>query len=253
MPIIFVVDPLAGVVRTVASGSLAAPDFEAHLRIMQSAGLLGYPQLIDALQAEVRLTEREVQELSEQIKGLHASSGSTRTALVTSDTTLYDMARRYEMISHPHDLGFRVFHQMTDAERWIECASATSPAASDADGGSSRRVLVVEDHPSIRKIVVLTLEAEGFKVESTDRGERARDLALSTAYDLIVTDNRLPDLSGDDLRAIVRRARPAQRFLCISAVASEDDEVPDPGVSRLGKPFSGQQLLTAVRQSLTPA
>lgn len=34
MPIIFVVDPISQVVRTVASGSLAAPDFEAHVRIM---------------------------------------------------------------------------------------------------------------------------------------------------------------------------------------------------------------------------
>lgn len=52
-----------------------------------------------------------------------------------------------------------------------------------------RRVLVVEDHPSIRKIVVLTLEAEGFTVESTGSGVRARDLALANSYDLIVTDN----------------------------------------------------------------
>jgi DNA-binding response OmpR family regulator len=118
---------------------------------------------------------------------------------------------------------------------------------------ATRRVLVVEDHPSIRKIVALTLEAEGFVVESTDSGEHARDLALANSYDLIVTDNRLPDLTGDELRATVRKARPTQRFLCISAAAGVDDnEVPDVGVSRLGKPFSSQQLLAAVRQSLMP-
>ncbi len=253
MRIIYVVDPIARVVRTVASGSLAAPDFERHVRIMQSAGLLGYPQLIDALQAEVRLSEREVREFSDLIKGLRATIGSARTALVTADDTLYDIARMYQMISEADDHGFRVFRQMDDAERWIR-SDAEKPAASLAKTAAPamRRVLVVEDHPSIRKIVVLTLETEGFTVESTDSGERARDLALANSYDLIVTDNRLPDLTGDELRAIVRKVRPAQRFLCISAAAGADDAgVTEPGVSRLGKPFSGQQLLAAVRQSLT--
>jgi hypothetical protein len=60
MPIIFVVDPIARIVCTVASGSLAAPDLEAHVRIMPSAGLLGHPQLIDGLQAEARLSETEM-------------------------------------------------------------------------------------------------------------------------------------------------------------------------------------------------
>jgi CheY-like chemotaxis protein len=113
---------------------------------------------------------------------------------------------------------------MNEAERWIG-SDAQEPAGGVANPAAPamRRVLVVEDHPSIRKIVVLTLEAEGFTVESTDSGERARDLALANSYDLIVTDNRLPDLTGDELRAIVREARPAQRFLCISAAAGADD------------------------------
>jgi CheY-like chemotaxis protein len=254
MPIIFVVDPIARVVRTVASGSLAAPDFEAHLRIMRSAGLLGYPQLIDALQAEVRLSESEGREFSELINDLRANNEFARTALVTADDAVYDLARRREIISEAHDPGFRVFRRLDEAERWIggDVQKASTDAANPAPV-AARRVLVVEDHPSIRKIVVLTLEAEGFKVESTDSGVRARDLALASSYDLIVTDNRLPDLTGDELRAIVRTVRPDQRFLCISAAAGVDDgEVPDVGVSRLGKPFSGQQLLTAVRQSLMP-
>jgi hypothetical protein len=98
MPISFVVDPIARVVRTAASGCLAAADFGAYVRIMQSAGLLGYPQLIDALQAEVRLSESDVREFSEMIKRLRTTGGSARTALITADETFNDVARTYEII-----------------------------------------------------------------------------------------------------------------------------------------------------------
>jgi two-component system OmpR family response regulator len=69
---------------------------------------------------------------------------------------------------------------------------------------SPRVVLVIEDNPTTRKIVRLTLGNEGFTVVEADNGAEALALASKTAPDLILQDLLLPDMDGFELVSRLR-------------------------------------------------
>ena len=68
-----------------------------------------------------------------------------------------------------------------------------------------RRVLVVEDEPEIRGLIVLHLKREGFEVDEIGDGYEARRLIESRAYNLILLDWMLPNMSGLELTQWARR------------------------------------------------
>jgi DNA-binding NarL/FixJ family response regulator len=71
----------------------------------------------------------------------------------------------------------------------------------------TRTVLIVDDHPSFRATARALLEAEGFQVvgEARDGGE-ALSLVETLQPDVVLLDVQLPDSSGFDLAAELRRA-----------------------------------------------
>ena len=58
------------------------------------------------------------------------------------------------------------------------------------------RILVAEDEPDIRELVVTTLRYNGFEVESAADGEEALALTEATPFDLIILDVRMPRMTG---------------------------------------------------------
>ncbi len=81
------------------------------------------------------------------------------------------------------------------------------------------RILVVDDEPQIRDILAATLRRDGFQV--TSRGapkEALRDLE-SGAFELLVTDLKMPEMSGLELIKAAKRVAPDIRT-CIATVAS---------------------------------
>ncbi len=55
---------------------------------------------------------------------------------------------------------------------------------------TGRRILVVEDEPGVRNMIVEILEAEGYGVQTASNGREAIDMLAQHAYDLILTDLR---------------------------------------------------------------
>ena len=64
-----------------------------------------------------------------------------------------------------------------------------------------RRVLVVDDDPRIRDILVLALDAEGFEVQAAEDGRRALELLAEWRPHLILLDLMMPELDGWAFRA----------------------------------------------------
>lgn len=58
------------------------------------------------------------------------------------------------------------------------------------------RILIAEDDQDIRELVVLTLQFNGFDVESVEDGEAAVNAAQSNQFDLILMDVRMPRMTG---------------------------------------------------------
>src|SRR5437773_1189982 len=67
-----------------------------------------------------------------------------------------------------------------------------------------RRVLVVEDDPTLRRVIQDNLVSEGYDVEVVADGACAIRSTRTTAPDLIILDLTLPDCDGFDLLPIVR-------------------------------------------------
>ncbi len=91
------------------------------------------------------------------------------------------------------------------------------PAAPDGEGETARlpeaarasdplRVLVVDDEDAVRRVVVRSLRRRGHAVEEATEGARALELLerADASYDAIVSDLRMPQMSGAELLAKLR-------------------------------------------------
>ena len=67
-----------------------------------------------------------------------------------------------------------------------------------------RRILLIEDEESLRKVIQLNLELEQFEVRTAKDGDEALTLIATEYFDLIVLDLMLPKLSGLDVLKSLR-------------------------------------------------
>ncbi len=111
------------------------------------------------------------------------------------------------------------------------------------------RILVVDDNPSLQKLVRVNLQARNYAVTVTDTGEDALRLMASGEYDLILLDLILPGLSGIEVCTQIRQHSDVP-IIVLSAREDEDLKVRalDAGADDyVTKPFLHNELLARVR------
>jgi len=107
--------------------------------------------------------------------------------------------------------------------------------------------MVVDDDPHVRTIVAEFLDGSGYRVlEAPDAREALRLLADGEAVDLIITDVRMPGISGLELAETATRARADLKVILISGYFVSRQV----GHRVLKKPFRMQELADAVRDVL---
>jgi DNA-binding response OmpR family regulator len=127
----------------------------------------------------------------------------------------------------------------------------TTNRAPAAEG--AKRVLVVEDDPSIMLGLRINLEAEGYAVLSAEDGERALVIVRSEPPDLVILDVMLPKMNGFQVLQTVRREGYAMPIIVLSARTGEMDKVTGLELGAedyVAKPFSLAELLARVRAAL---
>ncbi len=139
-----------------------------------------------------------------------------------------------------------------------ELASPAPPPAAEPCGGTQPRsgtILVCEDERSILTTVRRFLIAAGYTVLPAATPEEAVALAAEFpgAIDLLITDVMMPGQTGDELAQRLGEQRPGLRRIFMSGYTN--DEVMERGVLQagadfLGKPFTRDDLLNAVRKAL---
>src|SRR3712207_1744297 len=108
-----------------------------------------------------------------------------------------------------------------------------------------RRVLVADDEPMVRFMIVDELEHQGCRVEEAADGEEAlKAIERGQPFDLIVTDVRMPRLDGWTLAERARDLRPDLPVLYVTGYTDVEAR-PVPGAEVLGKPFRPTQLVAA--------
>ncbi len=116
------------------------------------------------------------------------------------------------------------------------------------------RVLLVDDEPSVRRAATRLLESLGGTVTSVEHGADAVRLLETRpdAFDLLVTDYRMPGMTGAELIAVVEGIAERLPIVLISGHlegARSDAPLPE-RVVLLAKPFSRHSLGQAVATAL---
>jgi len=114
-------------------------------------------------------------------------------------------------------------------------------------------VLIVDDDPSIRKVLPNLLSRSGYGVADAESGDDAIGKLTTTAFDVVITDLVMPGSSGLDVLRYVRGRHPKTPVIMLTAEGSIRDCV---AAMRAGafnfltKPFQAKDLEDVVRQAV---
>ena len=111
-------------------------------------------------------------------------------------------------------------------------------------------ILVVEDEPQLRTILIRVLAAAGYAASGVGTGAEALRAALEQDYELILLDLNLPDISGTDVLQFLMRAKPDSRVLVLTSVTEVGPRVQaleDGAADFMLKPFVNSELLARIR------
>ena len=191
----------------------------------------------------------------EQVADAHRRAGGTGLGLAISRQLVRLMGGNIEVASAPHEGSTFSFELAVRA-------AAGSPAAAPSPGrivgyqGERRRVLIVDDVPQNRAMLVDLLEETGFVVAAASNGLECLVLLDSFKPDLIVMDVMMPVIDGNETTRRIRQM-PGWRavpIVAVTASVSPDDERTSraAGASAfLGKPVDVDNLLDTIGNLLS--
>ncbi|MBM3465107.1 MAG: response regulator [Armatimonadetes bacterium] len=109
--------------------------------------------------------------------------------------------------------------------------------------GEAAPILVVDDEEVIRRTLEAVLELDGYNVETVDRAAVALTRLRHGEYLLVITDIRMPGMSGLELHRELREIRPETPVILITAYPLE--EKPE-AAGFLVKPFDIEAVMETV-------
>jgi len=115
------------------------------------------------------------------------------------------------------------------------------------------RILIVEDNPKMAMAVERGLSAQGYAVDTVERGHDGEETAAQTPYDVIILDLMLPDRDGLDVCKALRRRGIRTPILVLTALSGTQDKVTGLNAGAddyLAKPFEFEELLARIRALL---
>src|ERR1035438_3169239 len=135
----------------------------------------------------------------------------------------------------------------------IRQTGQTANAAFQCQRSPPHRILVVEDEPTIRKRSTEILVRHGYDVDAVEDGAVAWDTLQLKNYDLLITDNSMPKVSGVELIEKVRDAGMALPVIMATAVLPKEAFTRQPRLkpaATLLKPYTITEFLGTVRNVL---
>jgi DNA-binding NtrC family response regulator len=117
-------------------------------------------------------------------------------------------------------------------------------------------ILVVDDEPDMRSALSHALNRGGFSVESAASGTEALVKLKKDPFSMVITDLKMPEMSGIDLLDAVKKISPQVPVIMITAFGSVHNAVEamqEGAADYLLKPFSFESLETAVKKILKSA
>jgi len=106
-------------------------------------------------------------------------------------------------------------------------------------------ILVIDDEKSIRDMLSILLKREGYHVSVAENGTTALNVINKNVFDLVISDIRLPDMTGIDILKHSKKVSPETDFILITAFASQEtavEAVKNGAADYIYKPFDIDDL-----------
>jgi len=118
----------------------------------------------------------------------------------------------------------------------------------------SGKILVVDDEQSMCDFMEIMLKKEGYHVDTSISGFEAVQKASSDSYDLIIADLMMPEMSGLDLLKRIKKNKPNQDFIVMTAFASVDSAIEamkHGALDYITKPFKVDEIKLVIEKSVS--
>ena len=138
----------------------------------------------------------------------------------------------------------------------VDAAATARPSPTEGFSLEGLRVLIVDDNQAVREITRAILEGAGAEVTDQEDPERSLHVIRSSAFDIMLFDQRMPGMSGEELLALAQaRPGPNQSVPAILFSANEHDKSATQKAGFAGqlvKPVSPASLVHAIIAALSP-
>jgi putative nucleotidyltransferase with HDIG domain len=115
-----------------------------------------------------------------------------------------------------------------------------------------KHILVVDDDELFRSALEATLQGEGYQVSLAGNGKVAESMIMSGTYDAVISDIRMPEMTGIELLHFAKKSKPDLPVILMTGFAEleETTEAIELGAKQfLSKPFRKDELLIIVRKA----
>lgn len=115
------------------------------------------------------------------------------------------------------------------------------------------RILVVDDEESIREFLEIMLKKEGYEVTCAEDGLKAKELITKKAFDMVVSDLQMPNMTGIELLKFVKDTYPDMVFMMITAFGTTESAVEAMKMGAydyLTKPFKIDEVRLNIQNAL---
>lgn len=115
------------------------------------------------------------------------------------------------------------------------------------------RILIVDDDPGQRSLLNIFLRTQGFETVTADSGQQALETLRTGKFDMMISDVRMPGLSGLETLRLARKEHANLPVLLVTAFTDIRDAVAamrDGAVNYLAKPIDLDELMACVRQAI---
>jgi CheY-like chemotaxis protein len=122
-----------------------------------------------------------------------------------------------------------------------------------------KRVLIVDDNVALARVIQFAMDGAGFETVTAPNGRIAFELASQSSFDMVITDQQMPEMTGIDLCKNLR-AKPEYKHCPIILLTAKGMELELPRLqdefdidATFSKPFSPSALVKTANDLLAPA
>ena len=120
----------------------------------------------------------------------------------------------------------------------------------------NKKILIVEDHPDIRRLLTLSLRRQGYEILETNTGSSAVTLVTTEKPDLVLLDLSLPDLSGLEIARTIKQNPETTQIPLVALSGYSEREIESKALEAgmaeyLLKPTETKRLVEVI-EKLTP-